>query len=362
MQLSDGSVPQYFCPILQNVREIGRTSYDAQTQTRWLALSGAGISFQFTGRKCAVTLCGDSAVRYGEDIAARYAVYVNGIQTMDAQLLVPLQTICVWESDSVQTIVVRIIKLSEAAFSCMGIREIAVWDADGIKPTETASHLIEFIGDSITCGYGVDEECPTARFQTRTENVLHSYAYQTAEALHADYSMVAYSGYGILSGFSADGSQNKRELLPPWYETVGYSKTVLEHGRKMQESRWDFAVRPDLIVVNLGTNDASYTKEDAQKQAAFSAAYLAFLRQVTAHNPNVPILCILGVMGDVLWDAVCHAVDAFRIEFGADAIAVLHLENQSAADGFAVDWHPSAATHRKTAEKLTGTIRKWMHW
>ena len=44
---------------------------------------------------------------------------------------------------------------------------------------------IEFIGDSITCGYGIDEMNEKGYFSTATENFTKSYAYITAENLGA---------------------------------------------------------------------------------------------------------------------------------------------------------------------------------
>lgn len=49
---------------------------------------------------------------------------------------------------------------------------------------------MEFIGDSITCGYGVDDPDKEHHFKTATEDVTKAYAYKTALALNADYSMV----------------------------------------------------------------------------------------------------------------------------------------------------------------------------
>ena len=48
---------------------------------------------------------------------------------------------------------------------------------------------IEVIGDSITCGYGVDDEDENHQFTTATEDVTKAYAYKTAKALDAEYSI-----------------------------------------------------------------------------------------------------------------------------------------------------------------------------
>ena len=52
---------------------------------------------------------------------------------------------------------------------------------------------------------------------------------------------------------------NDVNLVPRYYDKVGYSSGILEQQRRIQDDRWDFAVQPDAVVINLGTNDASYT-------------------------------------------------------------------------------------------------------
>ena len=93
----------------------------------------------------------------------------------------------------------EIIKLSESPMSAVGIEAFAEGSAEALpeKPLK-----IEFIGDSITCGYGVDDEDENHQFTTATEDVTKAYAYKTAKALDAEYSMFSASGYGIVSGYT----------------------------------------------------------------------------------------------------------------------------------------------------------------
>ena len=63
---------------------------------------------------------------------------------------------------------------------------------------------IEFIGDSITCGYGIDTACEANTFSTTNENVNKAFSYLTAAALGADASFVSYSGHGLISGYTGN--------------------------------------------------------------------------------------------------------------------------------------------------------------
>ncbi len=247
--------------------------------------------------------------------------------------------------------------------STVGIQEITVDAADGIKPAPPKLHTIEFIGDSITCGYGVDDEHELHSFSTATEDVTKAYAFLAAQQLQADYSLVSYSGYGIITGYTENDQKLTTHLLPDYYEKVGKSEGRLDDTLVLQELAWDFnKLVPDLIVINLGTNDDSYTKEDTGKQAEYAREYVEFLKKVRRNNPHAPILCTLGIMGDRLYPYVEQAVKGYTRETGDSNISAMKFDEQLAADGYAADFHPSEATHRKAASKLTAQIRKLMNW
>ena len=100
----------------------------------------------------------------------------------------------------------------------VGVKDIsAVSDrSDAVIPEKEKALSIEFIGDSITCAYGVEGSNSYEPFRTTTENFMKSYAYLTAQKLDADYSAVSYSGYGVLSGYTS-GDINTDSLIPDCY-------------------------------------------------------------------------------------------------------------------------------------------------
>ncbi|WP_245237094.1 SGNH/GDSL hydrolase family protein [Paenibacillus ihuae] len=343
-----------------HVKIIGRTHY--YKDVLWLALSGGGVEFLFYGKKAEITLKGDAIALTGNNLA-RIGISVNGKRVIDDQMDQPLKSYTVFESDTEQEITVTVIKLSEAAMSTVGIREIAVDAAAGIKPAPPKLHTIEFIGDSITCGYGVDDEHELHAFSTATEDVTKTYAYLTARQLQADYSMVSYSGYGIITGYTENDQKLTTHLLPDYYEKVGKSEGGFDDTLLPQEVPWDFSkLVPDLIVINLGTNDDSYTKEDAGKQAEYAQEYVEFLKMVRRNNPHAPILCTLGIMGGRLYLYVEQAVSVYSWETGDSNITAMKFDEQLPADGYAIDFHPSEATHRKAANQLTAQIRELLNW
>lgn len=347
-----------FTPTWENVKPLGRTHQ--LEDSLWLAFSGSGAEFTAHCTRMEITIAGDSNTAVPNN-QTRLAIEVNGQRVVDDMLNAAEKTYTVFESDAPQDVTVRVIKLSETAMSTCAIKAI-VTDAESIQPTAQKAHLIEFVGDSITCGYGADDEVAEHNFSTSTENVTHSYAYLTAQALDADYSMVSISGYGIISGFTGTGEKVASQILPNYYDKLGFSYGYYQ-GQTPANVQWDFSTRePDLIVVNLGTNDDSYTQDHADRQEEYRTAYTAFLKEIRRNNPNAKILCTLGIMGDRLYPQVEKAVADYTEQTGDTNIACMKFAVQAYADGYAADWHPSQKTHKKAAQKLTQEIQNLMGW
>ena len=71
-----------------------------------------------------------------------------------------------------------------------------------VAPVETTEGLkLEFIGDSITCGYGIEGIWEIDTFTTQQERPDKAYAFRTAKALGAQVQLCSWSGIGITSGY-----------------------------------------------------------------------------------------------------------------------------------------------------------------
>lgn len=342
------------------VKVLGRAMY--AENTLWMVHSGSGAEFTFVGTKATITMQCDGTIMGSKDSQARIAIFVNGECVEDEMIDKMDETFTVFESETPQECTIRIVKLSEAAMSTVGIKTLEVECIGDIQPTPDKEHFIEFIGDSITCGYGVEDEDKNHHFSTKTENVMKTYAYKTAEALDADYSMVSFSGYGIVSGSSGDGQKQPEQVLALYYEKLGFSYGAYI-GKYAADVAWDFNKRqPDVIVINLGTNDETYTKADAAKRDEYVTGYVEFLKLVRKNNPDAAIFCTLGIMGDALYPSVEKAVEQYSTETGDTNVHTMKFDVQSPADGYAADWHPTEATYTKAAEKLTAEIKAVMGW
>lgn len=344
---------------LKKVRLIGRVM--PLEDTLWMALSGTGIEFSVTGTFARITFLTDDTWCGEPENRSRVAVYVDEERVVDTLLDKSETVITAFKSEGPGNHIVWVIKLSESAMSTCGISGI---ETDGeISPTEPKERLIEFIGDSITCGYGVDDEDRDHHFSTGTEDVTRTYAYKTALALNSDYSMVAFSGYGIVSGYTAIGEKVGNQLVPEYYEKLGFSYGTYKDGYKPQNIQWDFSVnQPDLIVINLGTNDMSYVLNREERREEYISGYIVFLKKVRKNNPAARLLCVLGMMGEALCPAVEDVVKRYKAETGDNRISYMGFNDQLPEDGYAANWHPTETTHTKAADKLIAEIRSCIGW
>ncbi|MBR1864234.1 MAG: GDSL family lipase [Ruminococcus sp.] len=347
----------------ENVKLVGRT-YLAENGTLWCGLSGSGVEFEFTGKKLDIMIEGDNVSTSGNrNNYCRLAIYVNGERAVDDMLNDAVKLYTPIDGADTVTAQVKIVKLSETAMSTMGIMPINLEEGADIKPAAVKAHRLEFIGDSITCGYGVDDEDPTHNFMTSTEDVTKAYAYKTAELLDADYSMFSISGWGIISGYSGDGQKHEDQQVPLYYEKTGFSYGAFDK-TKPESIDWDFGrYQPEAVVINLGTNDDSYTGGNADRERDYIDSYKEFLKTVRKDSPDAHIFLALGIMGDRLYPAVETVCSEYKAETGDENISTFHFTPQDAnADGLAADYHPTEKTHEKAAAALSEEIKTVMGW
>ena len=329
----------------------------------WLISSAAEIGFRVSGAtKLLLKLRADDSVTDPEKeiFRPRFEILLDGVKKVDARLTARDAMVTVFESAEKRDAEVRLIKLNEGN-SLLALREIVT---DGkVEPMAERPLKMEFIGDSITCAYGVEGKNELEDFTTATENAAKGYAFLTAEALNADAVLTCFSGFGIISGYTDDPAvRNETCLVPLYYEAEGLNDFRLPTGKQPQEITRDFsAFRPDYIVLNLGTNDLSWCGTDEERGKGYAELYTAFLKTIRKHNPGARILCTLGVMGTGLNRMMQQAAENYCRETGDGRIRLLMLEEQNAArDGYGSNFHPNEITQRLLAGKVTEAIQKWM--
>ena len=342
------------------LRVMGRTVLDGGML--WLAssLSEAGFAVRGATGLTLVLRADDTAENPEcEHLRPRYEVRLDGETVRDARMAAREETVRVFGRETPRDAEVRLIKLSECTQSLMALKEIRT---DGeILPLGELAGKIEFIGDSITCGYGVEAAGWEEQFTTATENAAKSYAGIIAEKLGRDRILTSFSGHGIVSGYTGDPEvPNLSELVPPYYEKAGRNGYVLPSGRTVTDIPWDFSAwQPEDIIVNLGTNDLSWCGEKPERMAEYRRLYTEFLKTVRKDNPHARILCILGIMGESLNSHMEAAVRDYREETGDRKIRSLCLREQDGAkNGFGANSHPSAVTQRELAETVMKALNE----
>lgn len=220
-----------------------------------------------------------------------------------------------------------------------------------LAPPAAAARRIEFIGDSITCGYGNEGASQYQSFTARNENAYLAYGSVAARLLEADQVTVACSGKGVIRNYGGDTNQPMPDLYP---RTLTWNPNLL----------WDYTRWvPQVVVINLCTNDYSIGIPDRNQ---FTTAYAGLVKKVRGQYAGAVIYCALGPMlsGDHLASArdyISSVVNQMTAA-GDTKIKFIEFPMQTGQYGWGEDWHPSVRTHQVMAEQLATQVRSDLGW
>jgi lysophospholipase L1-like esterase len=161
-----------------------------------------------------------------------------------------------------------------------------------LPPSAKPKRKIEFFGNSITCGYALEDtvtDSPAGYF----ENNYDAYAAITARHFDAQFHCTSKSGIGItVSWFPM--------IMPEMYDRLDPEDAT---------SKWDFSkYTPDVVVINLLQNDSWIVdmpeNEQFKRQFGTKApdnsfiikAYQKFVQTIRGKYPQSTIICMLGNM------------------------------------------------------------------
>lgn len=223
---------------------------------------------------------------------------------------------------------------------------------------------IQFVGDSITAGFGVVTKSydplgiVTDGVYTDKTYSYYSYANVVADELDAEYYSIANGGWYFSSSESAD------------IENKSITRIYDEQSMLIELGAYDHSAwQPDVVVINLGTNDA--TLKDADGNLVVTAEqYITdvavMIDQVRAANPNAKIIWAYGAMGDTsnmpngsldAW--ITAAIDAYNAD-KAEAMQVSFVALPTYQDGL---WaHPSVDGQQAIGLQLAAEIADLMGW
>ena len=276
-------------------------------------------------------------------------VYIGNITTQKGKVTYPIVQ---FAEKGVHEI--EIVRITEERFGKTSFLGFEL-DTDGsiVKIDGRREHTIEFIGNSITCGYG-NEGHVGQRFSAETENHYMTYAAITARSFNAQIIVAAKSGIGVYRNYAGPPAGNIDCM------TNLYDRIFLNY----DNPKYDFAKQPDIVCINLGTNDMSVAGYDT---ALFIDNYLRLIDQIQSHYTKPDIVCLLGTMldGPVL-DTARHCIGEVVRRANAQGrgnVYFFEMTRQNVSEiGLGIGGHPNVKQHIASARQLISYISELKGW
>jgi hypothetical protein len=238
--------------------------------------SASGFAFNYNGS-------GNVVINMTASDAIKLAVKVDGVLTKNVAVPKGTSDVLIAKELEAGDHTVEVVKESDVKTTAE-VNAIAFTGKLLDRPADTETY-IEFIGDSITAGYGLSEDA-----EGDHHDATLSYAYRTAGLLESDYAIFARSGMGIAY---ASGNVNIFENRYPYLSYVRNTTDMYDPDRT-----------PDLVVVNLAQNDNNQWKTEGGNQQgdkynddSFDAKFKGMIDTIVGlYGKDRPILFVYGCM------------------------------------------------------------------
>ncbi|KAM0720742.1 hypothetical protein Q7P37_004879 [Cladosporium fusiforme] len=321
--------------------------------TKKLTWPATGISFAFTGTSASIPVTSVSGMN-------AIAVTVDGVTTSIDNIddtRISTGTL----PSGVHTVEVR--KKSEALFGSITIGD-PVTSGTFCSVVQSKTRM-EIIGDSISVGYGISGTYPCTN-SADLEDATLTYGALTAKNISADYSIVAWSGKGIIRNYvTADGDDGQPTMPELW----------TRHDADGENDTYDFRTPVNIVVVNLGTNDFGFTSYYANGTAfqarplldmtEYTDALVKFGRQIQAKYADTELFITTSpLIGDYYppedptqKTSQLAAVKSAVSQLGDKAHVVDFPSQDTSNNNIGCDYHPSKLTQEQDAVILTDAIK-----
>ncbi len=242
-----------------------------------------GYSYQWPAVYFEANFAGQAATLLFDDDANNFNVIVDGKLLMIVRK--PGHRAITIETEDAKIHTIRLEKRSETQYATgrfLGILAVAA------PPQPRPSRQIEFVGDSLTVGYG-----NTSAFITctpdeifETTDAQQGFGPIVAKHFGADYQINAFSGLGLVRNY--DGREHPKYHMPMLYD-----RAIFDDPTPADLSQW----HPQVVAIGIGGNDFSTPlradeawKTQAELRADYEKAYVALVRKIRARNPHAFIL------------------------------------------------------------------------
>lgn len=322
--------------LLQLTDPAGRIHKD----NNMMLMEHSASNFTITGRlegKVTATVWAERSSSI-EDPIGLFVEVDGNVRFVSAPVVCAYTNITLAENLTAGKHTIRVYKASDAANNIICIS--AVQYSGLLSKTPAATRRIEFLGDSITAGADIFALNSTQRQQYGAITSYYSYAKLTADALGATHYSVANSGWRL--GYSINPQYTIRSVYPYQSMRSGY-----------EGGEYSFGWEPDVVVINLGTNDR------------FTADYNAYMKDVKEllelvreKNPGATIIWAYGAMdtSHISNEWIKSAVNSFAATDGNTFFVPLPLNNAGA------NQHPNQAGQQACANNLINSIKAIKGW
>ncbi len=376
---------EYKISDIENIKIHGRTT--GKKDPLSLLWTASGIEMNYKGSALRIRYKADYNV-----FEPWISVIVNGVRYQKRPLEKGVHEITIWNSTETAAGMeapernIRIIRDTPAMPGDQKTMiQIEAIFADGtFEEIGEPAMRIEFIGDSITSGEGGIGPHDEMDWNSSCFDVVDNYAYMTASALKADYNVYSQSGWGFCWSWYG----NPMERMPLYYEQIcGIVPGDMAKDNGFHE-KWDFnGFRPDVVVVNLGTNDVgAYTDNghlnaeqmnfnndhNRDEKGFIPAKDIEFLKKsavnfitlIREKNPNAKIIWAYGMLGQEaehidqqMREILSGAVEEYVAKSGDTNAYYVQLQ-ATEGDGFGSRSHPGHKSHKNASERLVKKIKE----
>lgn len=300
------------------------------------AVVDAGITCDWTasGLSLAVTCEGEVSIKVLSDQVAYFTVIVDGVRQPErVEVKAGTATVTLARGLEKGTHEISFLKQTENTNAMCILHSVSFAGSFAPRPADRKRY-IEFYGDSITSGYGNLAEQGSVQNpgSARWQDGTQTYAFLAADLLGADWSMISVSGIPFSKGYTS--------------YTMGSIMEKINWRRF--DTAYDFARKPDLVVINLGTNDAQCgaVLEDVKSRAT------EMIRTLKGHyGEDQKILFVTCMMNTNCRPQLLEVIQAC----GGEEAGLYEMQSIE-SNRFGGNGHPDMTAHVDVSEELVSFI------
>lgn len=300
---------------------------------------GIMIQANFTGTCCGVIL---------EDKTNDYNVFVDGKQKKNIKTKPGINVYMIAENLKKDNHYLLITKRTEGYDGICIFKGLVIQKGESLlPPPQRPKRKIEFIGDSLTVGFGIEGPGVKCSEERKYKNNYLAYGPVASRALDAEYHIEAISGRGVVRNWAEKGKVSK-DPMPLYFDRTCQNDPEL---------KWDFkSWIPDAVVINLGAND--FSTEPNPNKDTYIAEYLKLIKIIRNHYKDVDIFCVTGpVQQPPFYDYMAEIFSRANDKKVHKAVMSPVPQNE-----LGCDWHPNAKANQQMANELVKQIKETLGW